>query len=390
MQVSKLSTNPSKTKTPFRRGRPGRDAVAGSDERSKPPRSSSTLQHPRPHPSTHSHTHPSIEILSSTTWPPSTLERPIDYINLCSSESDAVVDHLARHAPITPARLSRKELEPSKAPSTSADEVLSDNEIEEDEIDEIDELEDDESQASTSSTPPVEVDQVDFHDSCDDDSSESSLSHVEIEDAQTPSAPASTAATVRDEEAKEQKLIRVGVMYLLGKSKKAMQRTTGLSISKITKLLQEPSAGSKKGNRRTRVLEAAQEVFDREWDEEYGSSPRSDIWANSRSVSPPSTPSSRTDQRLEPPTRHPVVERQAPPRQRLVAYKYSERQLVTYYRLWLLGVTKLEAGRRAGIVPQSGAAFFWQERLSASNKERRRRIVAIAEKEAAKAKRERR
>ncbi|SCZ91051.1 BZ3500_MvSof-1268-A1-R1_Chr1-3g02514 [Microbotryum saponariae] len=374
-------------KTPHQHVRAAPGPGKRSDLPPTPLSNSSHPQQPRPRPSTHLHAPTSFGSLNKNSKSLQKSRLPMEWIDLCSSESDGVVD-----------QPSRKENDRTTQ-SKSAEEVTSEAEVVnydihpiEDEDQHYDVVVDDDDLVSSCSRQLAEMDDSSDSDSYEDVLSESFLSAGEMEDIQVPSTRVMTRPPIQKEGTKEEKLIRVAVMFLLGKSKKSMQRRTGLSISRITRLLQIPSAGSIARGRRRRIFEAAQDVFDREWDQKYNNSRCSHSIAEDSNASPRSAPSSPKIRPGKPPlsrsifTSHPGQQSQAAP-SRLVAYRYSDLQLVTYYRTWLMGLSKIEASRRSGVLAQSAAAFFWNERMSQWNRERRRRIVAIAEKEAAKAQR---
>ncbi|SCZ91052.1 BZ3500_MvSof-1268-A1-R1_Chr1-3g02515 [Microbotryum saponariae] len=294
----------------------------------------------------------------------------------------------------------RKELDRSaEASSTKVDDddVINDeakeSDAEDDEAEGFEEQDSNYQPSVTSSTPSegpqrapvrVEVERID-DDLCDDDSSESAFSIEEMD-----------TSFFESIDRKEQSLIRVAVMFLMGESKKSMHRRTGLSLSKIMKFINNKPVGNTssllastgKQLGRRRILEAAQEVFDREWDNKYSSSFTSTTVAKSKiSVAIPTSSSSAEQFPPQSPPSTSDANYRPSKYVSSVNFKYSEQQLVTYYVHWLEGASKTEASRNSGVNERSAIRAFWEKGpQTQAIRERRKRVISIAEKQVANAK----
>ncbi|SGY29063.1 BQ5605_C002g01008 [Microbotryum silenes-dioicae] len=309
----------------------------------------------------------------------------------------------------------RKELNQSAKASTLVedDDVFNDEAKESDSVDgeaeEFEEQDSDYQPSVASSNPserpqraPVRVDvEPSDDDLCDDDSSESEFSIEEMDTAFFDSI-----------DRKEQSLIRVAVMFLMGESKKSMHRRTGLSLSQIRKFINnkpvgntaslwvphtlccsftgdylfyasQSSTGKQLGRRR--ILEAAQEVFDREWETKYNFSFTSTTVTKSK-VSVPIPTSSSSAEQFPPQSPPSTPDANYRPSNYVSSmnFKYSEQQLVTFYVHWLKGASKTEASRNSGVNERSAIRAFWEKGpQTQAIRERRRRVISIAEKQVA-------
>ncbi|KDE05139.1 hypothetical protein MVLG_04480 [Microbotryum lychnidis-dioicae p1A1 Lamole] len=283
---------------------------------------------------------------------------------------------------------SRKELNQSAKALTLVedDDVFNDEAKESDSVDgeaeEFEEQDSDYQPSVASSNPserpqraPVRVDvEPSDDDLCDDDSSESEFSIEEMDTAFFDSI-----------DRKEQSLIRVAVMFLMGESKKSMHRRTGLSLSQIRKFINNKPSSTGKQLGRRRILEAAQEVFDREWETKYNFSFTSTTVTKSK-VSVPIPTSSSSAEQFPPQSPPSTPDANYRPSNYVSSmnFKYSEQQLVTFYVQWLKGASKTEASRNSGVNERSAIRAFWEKGpQTQAIRERRRRVISIAEKQVA-------
>ncbi|KDE05138.1 hypothetical protein MVLG_04479 [Microbotryum lychnidis-dioicae p1A1 Lamole] len=224
------TTNSARTyfpKTPHQHVRAAPGPGKRSDLPPTPLSNSGHLQRPRPRSSTDLHAPMSNGSLNTGSISRQKSRVPIEWIDLCSSESD-IVDQCAplHHARTVADRPSRKEND-RRAQSKSAEEVTSEEEAVthkihpiEHEDQHFDEVVDDDELISSCSRQLAEMDDSSDSDSYEDVTSKSFPSAGEMEDIQVPSTRVITRPHIQEEGTKKEKLIRVAAMFLLGKSKK--------------------------------------------------------------------------------------------------------------------------------------------------------------------------